>query len=231
MSDDHFPAVAKKIPIELIRPNPWNPQRMDQETFEKEKRSIRDHGFIMPIVVRTKDDGKVFEIIDGEHRFKALVELGYAKVFAMDLGSVPDHQAKALTLKLNDIRGAADEDLKSNLMKDLFGVFSFPELMETLPYDPEYYTQFPEFLSWTDAPKAMEPTVLTPPEALEVSMPARGKYEGFTMIHALVPTDRVKELKKWVKENSREGETLEVTLGGVLISAINFQGAESRDLR
>ena len=228
MSDDHFPAVPKKIPVELVKPNPWNPQMMTPEIFEKAKRSIRDHGFIMPITVRSKEDG-TFEIIDGEHRFKALVELGYAKVFAMDLGSIPDHQAQALTLKLNDIRGESDEDAKMALMRDLFGVFSFPELMESLPYDPDYYTQFPEFLAWTDAPKMPESTVLAAPETMEVSMPARGKYDGYTMIHALVPTDRMKDLKAWIKKNLEEGQTQEVLLGGVLTSAISFQGAESRD--
>lgn len=44
--------VEKVVPINAIRPNPWNPNVMSEFMFEKERASIREFGFIDPILVR-----------------------------------------------------------------------------------------------------------------------------------------------------------------------------------
>ena len=101
-----------------IQPNPWNPNKMDAATFEKEKRSIKTHGFVDPVTVRERGDG-VLEIVDGEHRWRAAIDLGLSEIPVVNLGKIDDQRAKKLTLIYNELRGAPDPARLSALMVDL----------------------------------------------------------------------------------------------------------------
>lgn len=221
--------TVKVVGVGEVGPNPWNPQRMDPETFEREKRSIRDEGFISPIVVRTVSGPRKYQIVDGEHRYRAAVELGMAEVRALDLGDLPDHRAKALTLKLNDIRGSSDEDLKAALIRDLMGSFSPLEMMEALPYDQNYYTQFPEFMAWADASGEQGAAEGSSDEgSVSVPLPTKPTYEGMTLLHFLVPNDDVREFRALVRravaaEPGCGGLSDEVVLGRVVLRLLQAE--------
>ena len=62
---------SKNVPIDSIHPNSWNPNVMKGSVYEFLKRSIKDLGFVQPVLV-TRDG----TIIDGEHRWKAAKEVG-----------------------------------------------------------------------------------------------------------------------------------------------------------
>ncbi len=59
-------------PILKVRPNPWNPNKMNSREFEAEIESILHFGFIDPVTVR-ENNGP--EVIDGAHRLRALSEI------------------------------------------------------------------------------------------------------------------------------------------------------------
>ncbi|MCS6838439.1 MAG: ParB/RepB/Spo0J family partition protein [Bdellovibrionaceae bacterium] len=59
-----------KIPIEKIKPSPWQPrQTFKQEELNELAASIKEKGVIQPIVVR--QEGDFFELIAGERRWRA----------------------------------------------------------------------------------------------------------------------------------------------------------------
>ncbi len=126
-----------KRKTEALRPNPWNPNRQSDFMFDKEKKSIERFGFLDPITVRSGNedgkfkDGKV-EIIDGEHRWRAATDLGLAEVTINDLGNLPDAEAKALTIALNELHGEADKVKQAELVTHL--VTDFPNIAEVLPF-------------------------------------------------------------------------------------------------
>lgn len=68
-------SALKKVPIELIHPNPWNPFSMRPELFEALVRHIEREGMFGQIVVRRCPCLQIkeshYEIIDGENRFFA----------------------------------------------------------------------------------------------------------------------------------------------------------------
>lgn len=69
--------VVKKIPIESIIPNQFQPRTIfDEEKIEELARTIHTHGIIQPIVVREYSPGK-YEIIAGERRWRAMKKLGW----------------------------------------------------------------------------------------------------------------------------------------------------------
>lgn len=59
------------LPINSIRPNPYQPRReMDKEALNELCSSIRQYGLMQPIVVR-QINGRDFELIAGERRLRA----------------------------------------------------------------------------------------------------------------------------------------------------------------
>jgi ParB family chromosome partitioning protein len=68
----------KRVPIELIKPNPRNPRRHFAETeLEELAASIRERGVIQPIVVRAmRGATESYEIIAGERRWRAAQRAG-----------------------------------------------------------------------------------------------------------------------------------------------------------
>jgi hypothetical protein len=130
--------VEQRVPVGELQPNNWNPNRMDEFMYQKELASIRSFGFVDPITVRLMPDGR-FEILDGEHRWRAAQELGMKMIPVWNLGDVPDAVAKQLTIVLNETRGHADESKLSALLTDLMESESAVDLMETLPFDPERF--------------------------------------------------------------------------------------------
>jgi ParB family chromosome partitioning protein len=60
-----------RVPIEFVSPNPRNPRRTFGEADLADlTQSIREHGVVQPVVVRTTADGR-YEIIAGERRWRA----------------------------------------------------------------------------------------------------------------------------------------------------------------
>jgi hypothetical protein len=121
-----------EIDVEKIKPNPWNPNVQSAFTFEKELNSIKEHGFIDPITVRGKGPG--YEVIDGEHRLKAAIQLGFTKIPCNNLGKVSDAIAKQLTLITNDTKGKNDHNKLAALLKGLSEEVGADELIKNLPY-------------------------------------------------------------------------------------------------
>jgi hypothetical protein len=96
------------VPIASIHPNPWNPNVMDDRTYQAERESIREYGFIDPILVRPHPKKKdEWQIIDGEHRKKAASDEGYTDVPITPV-ELDDPAAMKLTVIFNETRGEAD---------------------------------------------------------------------------------------------------------------------------
>lgn len=96
------PKKLDVIPIDSVRPNPWNPKDKDTKEFEEVKASIKANGLRGYIVVRTNSgqnpEVDKYEIIDGEQRWRACKELNFQKVIVYNEGIVDDKRAKELTL-------------------------------------------------------------------------------------------------------------------------------------
>jgi ParB family transcriptional regulator, chromosome partitioning protein len=70
----------RTAPIEFVSPNPRNPRRsFVEDDLEDLTQSIREHGIVQPVVVRTMPDGR-YEIIAGERRWRAAQRAGLTLV-------------------------------------------------------------------------------------------------------------------------------------------------------
>ncbi|MEB2845228.1 ParB/RepB/Spo0J family partition protein [Rhizobiales bacterium RZME27] len=69
----------RMVPIEHISRNPRNPRRyFDESELQDLSSSIRQHGIVQPVVVRTVDGN--FEIIAGERRWRAAQLAGLVEI-------------------------------------------------------------------------------------------------------------------------------------------------------
>lgn len=90
------PENIKKVAIDKISKNSWNPKLDNPPEMENIKKSLKLNGYAQPILVRQTNDG--YEVIDGAHRYMAAKELGYKELYVYDAGKVSDEEAKSLTI-------------------------------------------------------------------------------------------------------------------------------------
>ncbi|MDO9416790.1 ParB/RepB/Spo0J family partition protein [Pararhizobium sp.] len=70
----------REVPIEFVSRNPRNPRRsFDENELQDLASSIRQHGIVQPVVVRTQTDGR-YEIIAGERRWRAAQLAGFSNI-------------------------------------------------------------------------------------------------------------------------------------------------------
>ena len=91
-------AEFQKLPIDLIQRGRYQP-RLDikAETLQELASSIKARGVIQPIVVRPLPDGKRFELIAGERRWRATQIAGLHEIPAI-VRQVPDEVAMSVAL-------------------------------------------------------------------------------------------------------------------------------------
>jgi ParB/RepB/Spo0J family partition protein len=120
------------LPVDQIRPNPWNPNKQTDFIYERERHSIRTHGFLDPLLVRQKDG--FVEIIDGEHRWRAARQEGLTELPVNNIGEVSDEVAQQLTIIMNETRGEADAKKLAELVASINTTVALEELEKALPY-------------------------------------------------------------------------------------------------
>jgi len=90
--------------INQLIPADYNPRMIDSKELDKLKRSIKEHGFVEPVVVN-----KDRTIIGGHQRIKAARELGFTEVPCV-MVDLPKGKEKTLNLALNRISGEWDNE-------------------------------------------------------------------------------------------------------------------------
>lgn len=158
-----------------LRPNTYNPNEMDEETFEKTVNSIHKFGFIDPVTARRGPTP--YEIIDGEHRWKAAkfhsgscqisddpaipdlhVGMNQLPVILLD---VDEADAEQLTIVLNELRGKPNPQKLAALVRDLATKRSMGELEKVLPLRRQQLAQMVaerrETIDWDALQQKPEP--------------------------------------------------------------------------
>lgn len=131
------------VPVDDIAPNTYNYNKQSAFIYEKTIQSIKTYGFVDPIIVRSGDPVTGMferkEIIGGEHRYQAAIELGMKTVPINDLGVISDSKAKALCIILNETKGKPDQDALAALIASLSEDGAD---LSVLPYDESEIESF-----------------------------------------------------------------------------------------
>lgn len=148
------------VPTEDVYPNNWNPNIQDQRTEDATVESISLYGMLDPLTVRPhpKYKGK-FEILDGEHRQKACISLGYEKIPVNVVSGLSEDDARKFTIIANEARGFADKVDLSRLLGELAKKMSAEKLQLGLPYDGNQLKSLLNYCEteWVDANSILDP--------------------------------------------------------------------------
>ncbi len=102
------------LPIDDLHPDPANPRRVSDAELDSLTRSMRQFGFVDPVIARREDK----KVIGGHQRLVAARRLGLASVPVILLDLSGD-QARLLNLALNKISGSWDSELLARLLSEL----------------------------------------------------------------------------------------------------------------
>ncbi len=112
------------VPIEKIRANEYNPNRVAPPELELLYRSIKEDGYTMPIVCYYHKEDDMYEIVDGFHRYTVMLK--YRDIYEREDGKLPVSvidkpisERMASTIRHNRARGSHDVDLMSNIVAEL----------------------------------------------------------------------------------------------------------------
>lgn len=124
-----------QVEVARLRPNPWNTNSVGAQNFEKLKGSIEKLGFFKPILARELHGGQ-FEILGGEHRWRAAMEQGISTVPVISVGKISDLVAKQMSLVDNERYGEDDQVALQRLIEEIQSELDY-QLSEIAPYDDE----------------------------------------------------------------------------------------------
>ena len=112
------------VPMEKIRPNTYNHNKVSPPEMRLLYDSIRADVYTMPIVCYYNKEEDVYIIVDGFHRYRVMLE--YPDIYEREKGILPVSvinkpldQRMASTVRHNRARGSHSVDLMSNIVKEL----------------------------------------------------------------------------------------------------------------
>lgn len=115
---------VKRIPIDKIRANAYNPNAVAPPEMKLLEISIWEDGYTMPCVAYYIAEEDIYEIVDGYHRYSVLKTS--QRVFEREEGCLPIvvidkdiSNRMASTIRHNRARGTHSVELMSNIVADL----------------------------------------------------------------------------------------------------------------
>lgn len=125
--DGGRPNVVRSVPIEAIRPSPFQPRRhFAEEELEGLAQSIRGKGIVQPLLVRPIDDtapdgSAEYELVAGERRWRAAQRVGLHEV-PIVVRSFTDSEVIEIALVENlqraDLSALEEAEAYSRLMRE-----------------------------------------------------------------------------------------------------------------
>lgn len=114
----------KKIPIEKIQANSYNPNSVAPPEMRLLYQSIKEDGYTMPIVCYYLEDIDKYEIVDGFHRYTTMLQ--HKDIYERENGCLPVSvidkpisDRMASTIRHNRARGSHDIELMTNIVSEL----------------------------------------------------------------------------------------------------------------
>lgn len=114
----------KRIPVEKIKANSYNPNSVAPPEMKLLYKSIKEDGYTMPIVCYYLEEIDRYEIVDGYHRYRTILE--HKDIYEREEGCLPVSVIEkpisdrmASTIRHNRARGSHNIELMVNIVAEL----------------------------------------------------------------------------------------------------------------
>lgn len=115
---------VKSIPVEQIQANAYNPNSVAPPEMKLLYQSIKEDGYTMPIVCYYLADIDKYEIVDGFHRYRTILE--HEDIYERENGRLPVvvidkdiSNRMASTIRHNRARGSHSIELMTSIVAEL----------------------------------------------------------------------------------------------------------------
>jgi ParB-like chromosome segregation protein Spo0J len=144
----------KSLPVSKLVKAEWNYKENDPELLEKLISNIKRNNQLENLIVRKLPTG-FYEIVNGNHRYDALVAMGADEAVVYDCGDISDEHAVRIAIETNETTFETDYIKLSNLMKKIAQKFSVDELKITMPFSDKQLDNLMQATSfdWTRLPE------------------------------------------------------------------------------
>jgi len=159
-----------------IRPAPENPNEMSPAQMKALREEIRLRGFVQPVLVRKVEIDSAnpqveYEIVDGEHRWRLLGELG-AETVPCVVEESDDVSAKVRQITMNRLRGAFVPIKLAHLLADLTNAVPEAEMRKRLAMDKSDMTGYLDLAGYLEPDDPVEREPAEPKPGVEVAVVA-----------------------------------------------------------
>jgi ParB family transcriptional regulator, chromosome partitioning protein len=199
LSSEHFFGQVEEINISDIRPSPYNCRNSNDASVKNLAYSIKQHGLLQPIIVRTKDNS-YFEIVAGCTRYLACKSINWKKI-PCQVVHLNDMQTFEAALVENIQRESLSPLDEANAFKMYVldkGWGSVSELSSKIGKSPSYITKRIGLLVLpSDVQKLIEDSTLKPSSAeelLSIKEPERQSQLGKMIVKRHLTTMKAREL-------------------------------------
>lgn len=114
----------QRIPVEKIKANSYNPNSVAPPEMKLLYKSIKEDGYTMPIVCYYLEEIDRYEIVDGYHRYRTILE--HKDIYEREEGCLPVSVIEkpisdrmASTIRHNRARGSHNIELMVNIVAEL----------------------------------------------------------------------------------------------------------------
>jgi len=190
----------RRIPIDLLHPNPHNPRRrFEAGDLDELVQSIRAQGVLQPLIVRPRSDGQTYEIVAGERRWRAAQR-------------VPLHEIPALVRDFTDgeaLEIALIENVQRADLNALEEAQGYAQLIEHFGYTQQ---QLASSISKSRSHIANSLRLLLLPDEVKVHLETGALTAGHarTLVASAAPAELAEEIIK-LGLSVREAERLTQT--------------------
>jgi len=161
-------SIAEITPVAItdLHPNSWNVNRLNAFQYAKLVESIQTYGFWDPILARKCVLHGDYEIIGGEHRWRAATQLNYA-VLPVVVREMDDTIARKISLIDNELHGQADPVSLGSLLREIMEQEGPVDVLRGLPFTDDILRSLTGFTPLPPVPTAQPPSGSPPPQTGE----------------------------------------------------------------
>lgn len=123
-----------ELSIELLNEAKWNYKTDNEQLLQKLTSNLKRNGQIENIIVREIGEDQ-YEVVNGNHRLKAMKILGLTTVVCYNLGAISEKAAKRVAVETNETRFDTDNTQLSLVIKDILTEYDIQDLEATMPYE------------------------------------------------------------------------------------------------
>jgi len=193
---DSLTSRFRVVPISSLVRADWNYKTEDPEMAAKLRENMKRNGQVENLIVRHLATG-FLEIVNGNHRLDAMLDLGYEEVMVCDLGEISDAAARRIAIETNETRFQSDPLRLSALIREIVQEFPLDDALSTLPFsqkDLDNMAALQDF-DWGTFDKDGK---------AELEEPEPDPEDGFIRFEIVIPEEVYRGVLEEAKEKIRE---------------------------